>query len=80
MVSIFGNITYIETKNDIFYVENDNLLLYHKNKNGNKKGYHKHNKNFNNINEIIKYCLKHKNKKSKEFNNFIKTEKLFSKI
>lgn len=79
----FGTVTYLSNGKDEYYIEkniNNDFLLYHKNKSGNKKCWHLEKKIFSIEQDAIEYCRKHQYKTKKEDRNFRNVEKLFLKI
>lgn len=80
----FEKIIFIENGIDVFYVKNCNnkYILYHKNKKYNKKCYHIHHKYFSSLEEIFRYCKKHKNQylKTKNLSKLNKIEFLLNNI
>lgn len=71
---------FVENGIDVFYIKiyNDKYKLYHQNKKSNKKCYHTQNKNFNSLEEVLKYCNRHKRQyfKTKYLRNLKKISNL----
>lgn len=81
-----GNVLFISTSMDEYYVEyvGGKLVLFHKNAFKNTKGYHRENRDFENIFNVLGYCKHHYNKHKGIGHNssykMSRMEKLFAKI